>query len=182
MKHLMWRLYLVAAFVGLAWFGRATLAFAADDSGGPGDRLERLERRVNEMAERQEQMMRNLAGQLERQERMARPGGDNFRPPMAQPGNENFRQPMPIPGGPAAMATRGGAARPMKGLQDLLGLLLLIGFICNILMAIWIYTDIRKRGEGSAIFIAMALVAGIPAALIYALARLGDKKTSEAAK
>ena len=49
-------------------------------------------------------------------------------------------------------------------------------------MAIWIYTDIRKRGEGSAIFIAMALVAGIPAALIYALTRLGDKKTSEAAK
>ena len=65
----------------------------------------------------------------------------------------------------------------MKGLQDLLGLLFLIGIICNILLAIWIFTDIRKRGEGSGIFIAMALVAGIPAALIYALTRLGDKKT-----
>ena len=182
MKNLMWRVYLVAAFAGLAWFGWATPTFAVDDPVAPAERIDRLERRLNEMAERQEQMMRNVAGQMERQERMARAGGDNFRPPMAQPGNENFRQPMPVPGGPAAMATRGGAARPMKGLQDLIGLLFVIGFICNILMAIWIYTDIRKRGEGSAIFIAMALVAGIPAALIYALTRLGDKKTSEAAK
>ena len=182
MKNLMWRVYLVAAFAGLAWFGRTTAAFAADDPVAPAERIERLERRLNEMAERQEQMMRNLAGQMERQERMARPGGDNFRPPMAQPGNENLRQPMPLPGGPAAMATRGGAAHPMKGLQDLIGLLFVIGFICNILMAIWIYTDIRKRGEGSAIFIAMALVAGIPAAVIYALTRLGDRKNSEAAK
>jgi len=47
--------------------------------------------------------------------------------------------------------------------------------VCNILLAIWIYTDIRKRGEGSGIFIALALVAGIPAAIIYSLVRLGDK-------
>ena len=72
------------------------------------------------------------------------------------------------PGRPAPKAT--------KGLQDLLRLLCLIGFICNILLAVWIFTDIRKRGEGSGIFIALALVAGIPAALIYSLARIGDKK------
>jgi apolipoprotein N-acyltransferase len=64
----------------------------------------------------------------------------------------------------------------LKGLHDALGLLFFIGFICNILMAVWIFTDIRKRGEGSAIFVAMALFAGIFAALIYALTRLGDKK------
>ena len=179
MKSLMWRLYLVAAFAGLAWFGRATPAFAAEDRGVPADRLERLEQRVNEMAERQEQMMRRMGAPMEHQERqgpMARQGNENFRPPMAQLGNENFRPPIPGPGGPAAMAPRAGETRQMKGVHDLLGLLFLIGIICNILLAIWIFTDIRKRGEGPGIFIAMALVAGIPAALIYALTRLGDKK------
>jgi hypothetical protein len=182
MKNLMWRLYLVAAFAGLVWFGRATPAGAAEDGGGPGERLERLERRLNEMAERQEQMMRTLGAQMQNQGPMGRPGGDNFRPPMGMPGGGNFQQPMPSPGGPGMMVPRPGAAQPMKGLRDLVGFLFLIGFICNILMAIWIYTDIRKRGEGSNIFVAMALVAGVPAALIYAVTRIGDRRTWEAAK
>jgi len=42
--------------------------------------------------------------------------------------------------------------------------------------AIWIFTDIRKRGEGHGIFVALALLAGIPTAIIYALVRIGDKK------
>jgi hypothetical protein len=42
-------------------------------------------------------------------------------------------------------------------------------------LAIWIFTDIRKRGEGPAIFIAVALIAGIPSAIIYSLVRIGDK-------
>jgi hypothetical protein len=176
MKKLMWRLYLVAAFAGLAWFSRATPAFAAEDRGDTADRLERLERRVNEMAERQQQMMGNMGGQMERQGSMARQGNKNFVPPMAQPENNNLRRPVPGPGRPPAMGTHPDEVRHMKGLHDLLGLLFLIGIICNILLAIWIFTDIRKRGEGSGIFIAMALVAGIPAALIYALTRLGDKK------
>ena len=107
---------------------------------------------------------------------MAQQGGENFHPPMAQQGGGNLHPPMSGPGGPAAPAPQRGDARNMKGLHDLLGLLFLIGVICNILLAIWIYTDIRKRGEGSGIFVAMALVAGIPAALIYSLVRLGDKK------
>ena len=170
MKNLMWRLYLVAAFAGLVWFGRATPANAAEDSGGPGDRLERLERRVHEMAERQEQMMRNVGAQMERQQ-LERQG------PMAQPGMEGRPAQMQPPGGPFAGPHNSPGVRAAKGLHDLLGLLFLIGFICNILMAIWIYTDIRKRGEGSTIFVAMAVVAGVPAALIYAVTRIGDKKT-----
>jgi hypothetical protein len=49
--------------------------------------------------------------------------------------------------------------------------------VCNILLAIWIFTDSRKRGEGSGIFIALALLAGVPAAIIYSLVRIGDKIT-----
>lgn len=48
--------------------------------------------------------------------------------------------------------------------------------ICHILLAFWIYTDIRKRGEGHGLFIILALLAGFPAAVVYALVRIGDRK------
>ena len=164
MKSLISRLSLVVAFVSLTVFGLTTSTLAQEDRNPPGDRLERLERRVNEMADLQEQLLRRISGRMERQGPMTQPGGENLRPPMLPPGAPSTG-PQHLPG-----------AKPAKGLHDALGLLFLIGIICNILLTIWIFTDIRKRGEGSGIFIAMALVAGIPAALIYALTRIGDKK------
>ena len=53
---------------------------------------------------------------------------------------------------------------------------LLVLFACHILLAAWIYSDIRKLGQGHGIFIALALLAGFPAAILYALVRIGDKK------
>ena len=169
MKSLMWRVYLVAALAGLALSGWAPSVCAQENRNVPADRLERLERRVNEMAERQEQFMHRLGAQMERQGPMGQPGGENLRPPM-----------MPHPGAPGAPVGPQNmhGAKAAKGLHDLIGMLFLIGIICNILLAIWIFTDIRKRNEGSGIFVAMALVAGIPAALIYSLTRIGDKKPS----
>ena len=79
---------------------------------------------------------------------------------------------VPPPGAPPVCSAKGG-----KDLHGLLALFLLGALLFNILAAIWIYTDIRKRGEGPGIFIALALIAGIPAALIYAVVRIGDKKT-----
>lgn len=167
MKKLIGRLHFMAALAGLALVGMTTPAFAAEDRSAPADQLERLERRVNEMAERQEQFMRQIGAQMERQGAMTQAGSENMRQPM--PPMQGIHPPM-LPGGAPP------AAKHLKGISDALGLLFLIGIICNILMAIWIYTDIRKRGDGSAIFVAMALVAGIPAAIIYSLVRLGDKK------
>jgi len=166
MKGLIWRLCLVASFAGLVLSFRTTSAFAAEERDGELARLERLERRVNEIAERQEQFMHQLGAQMERQARMGQPGNENLRPPW-KPGPPGMPVPPPNVRLPDAS----------KGLPHFVRLLFLIAIICNILLAIWIFTDIRKRGEGSGIFIAVALVAGIPAALIYALTRLGDKKT-----
>jgi hypothetical protein len=165
MKSLISRLSRVAVVVGLAVLGLTTSTLAQENPNPPADRLERLERRVNEMAERQERLLRRMGDQMERQG------------PMAQRAGENFRRPMPPPGVPSDGPHNPPGAKLAKGLHDTLGLLFLIGIICNILLAIWIFTDIRKRGEGSGIFVAMALVAGIPAALIYALTRIGDKKS-----
>ena len=49
--------------------------------------------------------------------------------------------------------------------------------LVHVLLAGWVYTDIRKRGEGHGIFIVLALLGGIPAAMLYALVRIGDKKS-----
>jgi hypothetical protein len=58
----------------------------------------------------------------------------------------------------------------------LVGAALLVWLICNILLAAWIFTDIRKQGQGHGIFVALALLAGFPTAILYALIRIGDKK------
>ena len=166
MKNLMSRMSLVVSLVVLTLFSSPASVFSQDRNPG-ADRLERLERRVNEMAERQEQLMHRLGAQMDHQNPMGPPGN---------PGNQNLNHPMPPPGTPMD-GHQFPANRAAKGVHDLLGLLFLIGIICNILLTIWIFTDIRKRGEGSGIFVAMALVAGIPAAIIYALTRIGDKKT-----
>jgi hypothetical protein len=183
MKSISWRLGLAAACAALTMFGRATPVLAAEeDRGGPADRIERLERRVNEMAQNQEQLMRHLGAQQERQAPMAAPGRGNFRSPMALPGRAGIGQPMPPPGAPALAgvpASPAPPACPMKCCKDIAGLVklcFLVAFVFNILLAVWIFTDIRKRGEGSGLFIALALLAGIPAAIIYSIVRIGDKK------
>ena len=48
--------------------------------------------------------------------------------------------------------------------------------IINVLLAIWVYKDIRKRNEGSGLWIVITLLAGFFGALLYAIIRLGDLK------
>jgi hypothetical protein len=55
--------------------------------------------------------------------------------------------------------------------------ILVVWVVCNVLLASWIFTDIRKLGQGHGIFIALALLAGFPAAILYAVVRIGDKKS-----
>ncbi len=145
-------------------FGTALPARAADeDRGTIGDRLERLERRLDELAQRQEQMMQHFGAMPERQRPGLLPG----------PGRMGGQMSLPVPAGSVRPPVREKALRDIGGLVTLA---LLCCFVCNILLAIWIFTDIRKRGEGPGIFIALALVAGIPTAIIYSLVRIGDKK------
>jgi len=172
MKSLSWKLCLMAGVSGLMLFGNAAPAFAgAGDPGGPDERLQRMEQRLNELADRQEQLLRRLGAAPQFQEPMGRRGGvaAQFQGPTPAPAPENLA-PMPPPAGPnPLMAVR------IHRLGDLARLIALWGIVCNILVAVWIWTDIRKRGEGSGIFIALALLAGIPTAIIYSLVRIGDK-------
>ena len=183
MKRLSWRLGLAAACAVLTLVGRATPVWAAEEEQkAPGDRLDRLERQVNQMAQRQELLMQRLRENMEQRGQMGAPGDENFRPPM-----DGFRHrwagsmpPGMGAGGPGAMRGPDGVrphlAKLCKDISGLLGLAVLVCLACNILLAIWIARDIRKRGEGSGIFIALAILAGFPTAIVYTLSRIAERK------
>ena len=46
--------------------------------------------------------------------------------------------------------------------------------LAHLLLAGWIYTDIRKRNAGSGVWIILALLTGFLGSLLYVLVRLGD--------
>jgi hypothetical protein len=183
MKRVSWQFGLAAACGMLTLFGSSTPVRAADENpAGPADRLERLERRVNEMAQHQEQFLRRLGAQQERQAPMGAVEREDMRPMNPLRDRARMGRPMP-PGGrpapaevPAPVGPHPGVAKACKDIAGLVGLFFLIGVVFNILLAIWIHGDIRKRGEGSVIFVALALLAGIPAAIIYSLVRIGDRQ------
>jgi len=52
--------------------------------------------------------------------------------------------------------------------------LFLIFGIVHILMAIWVYKDVRKRNNGNGVWIAITLLVGFFGASVYALIRLAD--------
>lgn len=174
MKHLFRQLSLVAVVSCAFLWVNSGLTFAAQESAaGPDQRLQQLEQRINDLSERQDQILRQLQDRPEGQEQM--PGRSRFGTAPGGGGPIPFppaglRRPGPFAGPPAAMA-----ARRAKGIGGVLCLILLVCLVCNILLAVWIFGDIRKRGEGHGIFIALALVAGVPAAIIYALVRIGDR-------
>ena len=75
------------------------------------------------------------------------------------------------------MSCKHWASHRRSGLCCAVGAVLLVWLTCNILLAGWIYTDIRKQGQGHGVFVALALLAGFPTAIVYALIRIGDKKS-----
>ncbi len=86
----------------------------------------------------------------------------------------NRDQKMPPPPGPQAGPGKGCWCGPHKGLKHFGGLVALC-LVVHILIAIWVYQDIRQRNAGSGLWIVIALLTGLLGALVYAVARLGDK-------
>jgi hypothetical protein len=160
----------IPLLAALVLFCLATPAFAQDSTRLDSTRLEKLENRVNQLAQQQEQMMRQL--------NLAVPQPDKLMP-ACHPGFCPQSKPTMAPLPPSACSQPGCpyAGKHFRCCRALIALILLGAAFINIMLAIWIYTDIRKRNEGSGIFIVLALLAGIPAAIIYALVRIGDRKT-----
>ena len=55
-------------------------------------------------------------------------------------------------------------------------MLLLLIAVVHILVAVWIYTDIRKLNRGSGLWIVIALLTGLLGTPVYAVVRLGDER------
>ena len=70
---------------------------------------------------------------------------------------------------PTPQAKGGGAA------------ILLLCMVVNILMAVWVYADNRRRDAGYGIWIVITLLVGFFGALVYAIIRLGDMNASQPA-
>jgi len=51
-----------------------------------------------------------------------------------------------------------------------------ICLVLNILLAIWVYQDIRERNTGSGMWIVITLLSGFFGVLVYAVVRLGDSR------
>lgn len=54
--------------------------------------------------------------------------------------------------------------------------LLILCFIVHVLLAVWVYQDIRKRNSGSGIWIVVTLLTGLLGVLVYAIVRIGDSR------
>ena len=63
--------------------------------------------------------------------------------------------------------------------EPLFFVLILMCLVVHILVAVWVFQDIRVRGSGSGIWIVLALIAGLLGALVYAVVRLGEAKQPE---
>lgn len=67
-------------------------------------------------------------------------------------------------------------ARPYHHHKGLLCLMLLGCAVVHVLVAVWVFQDIRARGAGSGLWIVIALLSGLVGALVYAVVRLGEMK------
>jgi hypothetical protein len=181
MKNLSFKLCLTTGICCLAFLGGATAVFAAaEDPAGIDARLQRLEQRLDEIAQRQQQpqgMRGPFAAPGARGQMMGRGGyAAQLAPqqPMASAGAGNLAPAAPLAGLVANMDNR------FHRLAGFVKWMLAGCVVCNILLAYWIFTDIRKRGEGPGIFVALAVLAGVPAAVIYSLVRIGDRASPPA--
>jgi hypothetical protein len=103
-------------------------------------------------------------------ERQATQHEEGLTPPPPHP--EVAGKPMPM----ARLWPRDQVRAEIRCVVGIIRAFVLVWLVCNVLLAAWIFTDIRKQGQGHGIFIALALLAGFPAAILYAVVRIGDKK------
>jgi hypothetical protein len=160
MKRIQVWLCALPAVAALIFIGSQTTVWADDeDERGLDKRVERLEREVHQ-----------LAGHQDRGER---PG-----PMMNRPmGRDAMCGPQAcVPNG---MRDLSRAPQCRYSGVCVLGTIALVLAVVHVLLAVWVFGDIRKRGEGSGIFVVLALLIGVPGTILYLLARIGDRKIAE---
>ncbi|MBM3860592.1 MAG: hypothetical protein FJ395_13205 [Verrucomicrobia bacterium] len=150
----------------VSWLSLAVVAMLL--VAGASARPDEGDRRLMERLERMEQQVQRLSAMQDRSPgRIGRPDGP--RGPLCPPAMQASR-PMP-PSGPACPVT----PRHMQKIGCAVRTLIFLAIVVNIILAVWVYSDTRKQSESRGIFIVLVLLAGLPAAILYALIRLGDR-------
>jgi uncharacterized membrane protein (DUF106 family) len=150
------RKLLLVMFIGTSLyfcFPAVAVAEEGDKPQPPRPKIEQQMQRIrnaqNELQEQRQQLDRERQ-ELERQR-------DRMQPQRQWPARKKMYK---------------GGHKPMCGL------LMVMCLAVHILVAVWVFQDIRTRGTGSGIWIVIALLAGLLGALVYAVVRLGDVKQS----
>ena len=60
-----------------------------------------------------------------------------------------------------------------------LAALLAVALVVHLLLAIWVYQDVRQRNAAGGLWIVITLLSGCFGAVIYAIVRLGDIRKAE---
>jgi uncharacterized membrane protein YcjF (UPF0283 family) len=136
------------------YFPAVAIAEEGDQSNPPQQRIQqqmqRIHRAQNELDEQRHQL------EMERQEL------EHQRDQMQRQRQWSARKPM----------------RMMRWPKPICLAMMVMCLAVNILVAVWVFQDIRTRGTGSGIWIVIALLAGLLGVLVYAVVRLGDIKQS----
>lgn len=131
-------------------------------------RMQEFERKRNALLESRRNLMDQPVPPLPPTKVMNCPGMQNC-PMMA--GNN-------IQGSPV-IGKFGGCPMAAKKCRDAAGLFMLVMLVVHILLAIWVYQDIRKRNSESGIWIIIALLTGLLGTAVYAIVRLGESNKSK---
>ena len=131
-------------------FPAVAMAAEGDSPKPPQKQMQRIQRAQKELEEQRHQL------EMERQEL------EHQREQMRRPDQRPQRKHMRMM----------GKRRPIRLL------FMVMCLVVHILVAVWVFQDIRTRGMGSGIWIVIALIAGLLGALVYAVVRLGDVKQS----
>ena len=158
MKNYLWKLCLVLSlFVGVALYAEDV----DDDDLDVYDKLE-LEERELELQERR--------SELNFQQEMRKIKLDK----MHQGNKGNIHSPsLRFHGKPHRSSC--SSNKKLRVMKILCPLFLMLIISLHILLAVWVYKDIRNKDSESGIWIIIALVAGLPGVAVYAIVRLGNK-------
>jgi len=135
--------------------------------------LEEEENRVQFEREMNRLKLAQRRLELQRQRRQ-----QNFPESAPQPAPTPAFRGVP-PDGPQARTAVSPAHRRMMACRCArgMGFLMLLCATIHILLAVWVYQDIRRRNAGSGIWIVVALLTGLLGTAVYALVRIGDPTT-----
>ena len=157
MKKLLWKLcWAFSLFVGVALYAEDINDIDMDE------RLERQEYELELQERRQDVEFQQQMNEI-KLEKMRQGNRGNIHPPVSRFHGKSH-------------GSQCSSDRKFRIMKILCPLFLMMIISLHILLAVWVYKDIRKKDSESGIWIIIALVAGLPGVAVYAIVRLGNKK------